>query len=94
MPYINKKNRKRLDPLIYDIVDEINTSGADIGALNYVITKMCNDFVIDGKPRYFKVNEVLGVLEAVKLEFYRRLGGPYEDGAIEKNGDIECYNDI
>ena len=61
------------------------------GTINYIITRLCNDIIINEKPRYNKINNILGVLEAVKLEFYRRLGVSYEDGAIEKNGDIECY---
>ena len=93
MPYINKEYREELGRSIEELVGDIWTLHGDNleGCVNYVITKICNDLMIAGEPRYHKINAVLGVLEAVKLEFYRRLGGPYEDGAIEKNGDIECY---
>jgi hypothetical protein len=30
----------------------------------------------------------VGILEAVKQDFYRSVEGPYEDTAIAKNGDI------
>lgn len=31
---------------------------------------------------------ILGVLECVKLELYRRVAAPYEDRKIEENGDV------
>lgn len=34
-------------------------------------------------------NDFLGILECVKLEFYRRVGVPHEDIKCEENGD--CY---
>lgn len=34
---------------------------------------------------------IVGVLEAVKCELYRRHIGPYEDRAIQRNGDV-CYD--
>ena len=37
---------------------------------------------------YAACNTVIGALECAKLELYRRIIGPYEDKAIEKNGDI------
>ena len=36
-----------------------------------------------------RLPDVRGMLECVVLEFYRRKLGPYEDSAIQKNGDIE-----
>ena len=32
--------------------------------------------------------EVLGVLECVKLELYRRVAAPYEDKKCQENGDV------
>ena len=104
MPYI--KNRECFDEAIDDLVkvirncnkpvgftsENINVAGFD-GTLNYIITRLCNDVLIHNNPRYSKINTILGVLEAVKLEFYRRLAGPYEDEAIEKNSDLDCYSD-
>jgi hypothetical protein len=37
---------------------------------------------------YKSINDVIGVLECVKQEFYRRIAVPYEDKKIEQNGDI------
>ncbi len=37
---------------------------------------------------YSKANELVGVLECVKQEFYRRQVVPYEEEKIRENGDL------
>ena len=37
---------------------------------------------------YHAYNEIIGVLECVKQEFYRRMVAPYEDKKCEENGDV------
>ena len=37
---------------------------------------------------FTEMAEVLAALEAAKLEFYRRVLGPYEDRKREENGDV------
>lgn len=62
------------------------------GELNYAITKLCLDYIKrNGGMSYAIGNEVVGVLECAKLEFYRRKLAPYEDKKIKENGDIEGY---
>ncbi len=39
-----------------------------------------------GKSAYF--NAVVGALECAKLELYRRMVAPYENGKIAENGDV------
>jgi hypothetical protein len=39
-------------------------------------------------PKYFNYNRAVGVLECIKLEFYRRMVGPYEDTKIRESGDV------
>ena len=59
------------------------------GELNYVITVIIKDYVEQkSPPSYADLNEVLGVLEAVKQEFYRRVVAPYEEMKKAKNGDV------
>jgi hypothetical protein len=57
------------------------------GELNYAITKLLIDFIGPDR-RYEKFNAAVGALESAKLEFYRRMVVPYEDGKIEDNGDV------
>ena len=97
MPYITQENKDILLPFIGELVDKITeTTHADSieGVMNYTVTTLLNDCMIGREPRYRKINRAIGVLEAVKLEFYRRLAGPYEDGAIEKNGDIRVHRQM
>ena len=85
MPYITQKAR-----------DAINKYGDEVinkpGELNYKITLMILDYLDrlrhNRKVGYAEYNEVLGVLECVKQELYRRLITPYEDKKREENGDV------
>lgn len=105
MPYISNEERVLLNPQILYLINEITAienkkddvdDSFDVrdhdGRLNYCITEiLLNILELDNDPRYTKLNTALGVLEGVKLELYRRLGGPYEDEAIKKNGDIGVF---
>ena len=57
------------------------------GELNFKITDLLIDYLGDNY-NYQKINDVMGALEGAKLEMYRRLAAPYEDKAIERNGDL------
>lgn len=72
MPYVDKVARARLDG---GAVPE------NAGELNYVITRCVDEYLIQKDSlRYANINEVIGVLECAKLELYRRIAVPYEDG--------------
>lgn len=81
MPYIVQARRPQLTS---EFVVPQNA-----GELNFVITKLCLAYMdrIGGKS-YPNLNEVVGVLECAKLEFYRRAAAPYEDVKIEQHGDV------
>lgn len=81
MPYI------RIDHRIHAITKRPSTAGE----LNYSIHKLIHAYLEHEKPGYEAYNKVLGVLEAVKQEFYRRKVAPYEDKKIKENGDIALY---
>jgi hypothetical protein len=55
------------------------------GDLNYIVTSIFKKFYA---PRYFNYNRAIGVLESIKLEFYRRVVALYEDIKIKENGDV------
>lgn len=78
MPYIVQEARDEIDA---------GKPPAVPGELNYLITKAVLQY-IGATPSYARYNDVIGVLEAVKLELYRRWVGPYEDRKREENGDI------
>ena len=58
------------------------------GQFNYVITKIAHRLIKKWGEKYAHYNAIVGVLECVKQELYRRRIAPYEDKAIEKNGDL------
>lgn len=96
MPYIKPEAREALrkfstwDP---KVGSRRNLSGP--GDLNYLITTLCDQYA-GMEPNYERLNEVMGVLECAKLEFYRRVCAAYEDKKIKENGDVytvehDCY---
>jgi hypothetical protein len=79
MPYIEPKRQVYLDRYPY----EAKTPGE----LNYVITTALVEY-LDGERSYTAYNEIIGVLECAKQEFYRRVVVPYEDIKRSENGDV------
>lgn len=79
MPYVSSEVRARLD------------AGADpitAGDLNYLITRLVTRYTSRAGVKYSSINEAIGVLECAKLELYRRIAAPYEDGKCKSNGDV------
>jgi hypothetical protein len=60
--------------------------------LNYVLTDLVTDYLDQRTPSYAVFNEVIGVLECMKLELYRRILAPYEDEKCKENGDVYFPN--
>ena len=92
MSYINKEDRKLFDRRISSLYRKaVDSDRADIinqpGVLNYIITKIINLW-LGVNPNYAKFNAVLGVLQGVTLELYRRRIILYEDKKWRENGDV------
>lgn len=81
MPYIPKHRRPEITPQIADVVDHP-------GELNFQITMLINEFIRVHGLRYQTINDIIGALEASKLEFYTRIARPYENDKIDTNGDV------
>jgi hypothetical protein len=58
------------------------------GELNFMITRLLIWYENDHGKSYGTMNDILGAVEAAKLEFYRRAVVPYEDEKIKQNGDV------
>lgn len=86
MPYIKQAKRDELQAAIVDLLDALELSTP--GDLNFVISSLIWSKWMDD-PSYTKGNELMGVLECAKLEFYRRRLAAYENRAITANGDLE-----
>ena len=80
MPYITQKNRQEL---------KMGKTITTPGELNYSISVMILEYLARKKKvDYGALNEVLGVLESVKLEYYRMAVAPYEDEKMGENGGL------
>jgi hypothetical protein len=88
VPYIKKESRPAIDKLVNPLIDHLKSLPEDKqdGALNYVITKIIKNLY---PKKYFHLNRALGVLSAVKSEFYRRVIAPFEDTKIKENDDVD-----
>lgn len=84
MPYIKKEKRTKHDNILRDI----DYSALDMGDINYFVSSMLKMYIEVNGESYNNYNSLVGVLECIKLELYRRKISPYEDVKIGKNGDI------
>lgn len=80
MPYITGEARDRLQK---------GGAPETAGELNYALTRLVDQYLTRrGGMRYAHLNEVVGVLECAKLEFYRRVAVPYEDQKLRETGEV------
>lgn len=97
MPYINKDRRDDLEPGI-DLISKamkenldmvpVGESGLVAGDLNYIITRICHEYLrIKGKS-YQSFNDIMGALSGSNQELYRTIFGPYEEYKRITNGRV------
>jgi hypothetical protein len=97
MPYIKEEFRKQVDKevdLLADKIKEIfknNPAQTRDGLINYSLTRMINKIYPDA--RYHDFNEIIGVLECCKQEYYRVYVGPYEDLKAKENGSVKVFDE-
>jgi len=87
LPYIKAENRKKYEKILEELVKILKTLSPEKidGELNYIVTKILKEIY---PLRYFHINKAVGVLECIKLEYYRRVAAPYEDQKIKDAGDV------
>jgi len=88
LPYIKMENRSKYKNVLENLVKILKTLPPEEidGELNYVVTKILKEIY---PLRYFHINKAIGVLECIKLEYYRRVAAPYEDSKIKESGDVK-----
>ena len=82
MPYIKPENRTKFNSPIEDVVAAL-TVNEQFDVISSVVWELFKK-----NPRYSTANNLMGVLECVKAEFYRRQVANLEDRKIIENGDI------
>lgn len=86
MPYIEQERRDKFEKVINELLSA-NINDLSSGDINYIISSLIWK-LFENNRSYSAINQIVGIIECVKLEFYRRLAAPYEDEKIVKNGDI------
>lgn len=85
MPYIPKAQR----PADIDSDALVNMiSWFRSGKLNYAITMLCEQYREVAGDSDCTINTIIGALECAKLEYYRRVGVPYENSKLGDHGDV------
>jgi hypothetical protein len=78
MPYINNEAKEQVR----------NIGPRTAGELNYAFTMTIKGYIGDKGLSYQTLNDIMGALEGAKLEMYRRIAVPYENGKAFDNGDV------
>ncbi len=108
MPYIKENRRENLDHAIRNMILSFKANlGEKIfekdklsneeflnlcGDINYAFSSILMGLM--GYSSYAKIAMITGVLENIKQEFYRRVGGFVENQKIVENGDIREYKNF
>jgi hypothetical protein len=94
MPYIPKNERARyndsINKIVNDLVEKLPADNGKhfcVGDLNYIFSSIVWK-LFDKLPSYTRGNELIGVIECVKMEFIRRKLNRYEAEKCKINGDI------
>ena len=82
MPYILPEKRNNMNK----VVEAMQEAGVKVdGDLNYILFKFCKENI---PASYNNYKNFCGELNETITEIRRRLLGPYEDKAKERNGDV------
>ena len=87
MPYIDKHGRMSLDPIVDAIVEALDNDGWHVGDINYIFTRVL-DAWFRRSPKYETICNIMGTVDCVGKEFYRRVAIAYEDKKRWGNGDV------
>lgn len=87
MPYIPPNRRNDLP---YEFFGQLRQSKSEPtpGDVNYLIMQIADEYLNIWGLKYEHLNALIGAIECAKLELTRRVVGPYEDEAIDRNGDV------
>ena len=85
MPYIKDSERQRFAAALTAIESNVPHGP---GELNYLISSILCLYSRQSPLNYARINEIIGAMDAAKLEFYRRVAAPYEDKKVAENGDV------
>ncbi len=79
MPYIKDEDRQRI---------LAGGNPQTPGELNFLFTTISLKYIEEHGENYQHWNDIQGALTGASMELARRWISKYEDGAIERNGDL------
>ena len=85
MPYIKKEDRRKFDKVILNNLSKLVETD---GELNYCVSLLLHSILEKRGINYQNMNNLIGTLECVKLELYRKVVSPYEEAKIDENGTV------
>ena len=91
MPYLTPAARIPIQDYVDVLAEAMMDNSDDLsiaGTLNFVIFRLVHRIISTRGESYARYNGLIGAIECCKQELYRRCVGPYEDKAIERNGDV------
>ena len=100
MPYVTNEQRWEVYRALADLTKKRGKKPTpsfqklkrlSAGQMNYLITRMLCHWMPrkdDGSMSYDGLSDVIKTLECAKLEFYRRVVGPYENFKNRENGEV------
>ena len=81
MPYIPNSERQKVS----------DGKLPHAGAFNYAVHQLIDQYFDQHNRNYQSVNDIIGALDCVKMELYRRMVADYEEIKILQNGDCAPY---
>ena len=89
MPYLTEDARAQLDEHINGLLKVLLETDVSVpGGLNYAICRVADGVIAAKGESYSQYNNLLGSVEAAKLEIYRRMVAPYENAKSYQNGEV------
>lgn len=107
MPYIKKDHRGQLDDVLNDLTHTLRLMSVEHGRdalkgmINYSFTKILHSLYnapadqpghrLPSALSYSNINDVIGILECIKQEFYIDVARPYEEEKKRENGPVARF---
>ncbi len=87
MPYVTKVERECVDPQVQELIAALDEAHWMPGIVNYALSTIIWTW-FHQQPSYRVISHIMGTLDSVAKEFYRRKAAPYEDEKARINGDL------
>ena len=88
MPYIKQEDRDKFYWVTPNPLQNVAENCENAGDLNYAITMILKKYMEKKGECYATHNEIIGMLDCCKMEWYRKRVAIYENKKEKENGDV------